>query len=601
MTAFVCILDRSGAEVDPAHVDRLAEPLASYGSRLSSVCRGPVAVAVRHEAARGNGASRGPIADFAEGGFAALAGGLALVGDRSANGAAAAGPVETDWASLARDAFRPTGSSPLAGTVGSFVLISAEPHRGRLSLARDHLGDFKAYYHLGRRWFIAASEPAAILRHPAVSDDLDELSAARFLGFRFYDSRRSFFRQIEELQPAHQLQVTSDDCRVRQYWRFRLDTGWARAPREAILKGFRGHLRRSIAGQTSGLEASQVGLSLSGGLDSTSLAALAPTGVRAFSWHFGEAAASDERPNIEAVAEHLGTPVAWIDGTDLHPLCPGYEDRFVSANSPHLNAFAALKHALYQAARAQGCRTIMVGDAGDALYSAQEYWLRDTLAAARPRALGGLVRTARKAMGGDLPARRALRRLLPLPAVRGAPSRRLPWLTEAALSRLPGKRLAPILPEIRRRRRYELIAGAKHSELESEEQRLFAQCGIGRSSPFWHWPLLEMVMQLPAWWYHDDGRNKVLTVEAMRGLLPEGVLESGTVGLLGHLFLRGIELRRRDLRQTVFRQPRSDWQRYVRRQWLEPYLEATGSIRFGHTILWRVICYELWQRHLLRS
>ena len=29
--------------------------------------------------------------------------------------------------------------------------------------------------------------------------------------------------------------------------------------------------------------------------------------------------------------------------------------------------------------------------------------------------------------------------------------------------------------------------------------------------------------------------------------------------------------------------------------------DATGAIRFGHTILWRVICYELWYRHLAQT
>ena len=87
----------------------------------------------------------------------------------------------------------------------------------------------------------------------------------------------------------------------------------------------------------------------------------------------------------------------------------------------------------------------------------------------------------------------------------------------------------------------------------------------------------------------------------MKELLPERVLEIPKVGLLGSLFLRGIESQRHELRETVFRRPRSDWQRYVNRSWLEPYLSATQTIQFGHTILWRVIGYELWYRQLIRS
>ena len=602
MTAFVCILDRSGADLDPAQVRRLTEPLALYGSRVSSVCKGPVAVAVRHPVDPGIGRWQGPLNEPATDRVVALVGSLTIHDKRPADGARDRRPVEADWLALARQAFRQPGGSLFADTTGSFVLVAADPEHCRLSLTRDHLGDLKVYYHLGPRWFVAASEPSAILRHPAVAGDLDEHSVARFLGFRFYHSERSFFSQIKELAPAHRLRVTADDARIEEYWRFRIGAGAARPSPDATQAAFRDHLRRSMAAQTVGLDPPQVAISLSGGLDSTSLAALAPRGIRAFSWHLGAAVNGEERRNIQAVAEHLKIPVHWIDGAGLYPLCDGYTDRFVHPNSPYLNAFAALKHALYRAASAEGCRQVMVGDAGDALYSAQEYWLRDSLTSFRPGSLASLARTLQETAAGDRSARRALRRLVPLPAIRHIlPGQRMPWLTGTALSLLPRDRVSPILPAVRWKRRFDLIAGAKHTELESEERRLFAQCGVGRSSPFWHWPLLEMVMRLPAWWYHRDGTSKFLTIEAMRGLLPARVLDSGTVGLLGSIFLRGIESRRSDLREAVFRQPKSDWRRYVKRSWLEPHLQATASIDFGHTILWRVICYELWYRHLLRS
>ncbi len=488
-----------------------------------------------------------------------------------------------------------------AGWCGPFVIVAAEPGRRRVSVTRDHLGSLKVYYFVDRRWLIAASEPSALLRHEAVGDDLDEVAAARFLGFRFGHTERSFFRRIKELPPAHRLVVTADGFRTPRYWRFgaRAVPGVARerVPAELVRR-----VEHSLSADLADLEPRQVGLSLSGGLDSTMLAALAPGGTRMFSWRLPGAAARDERRNVEAVAEHLGLSLRWVDGDGLHPLCGGYVERFVHRNSPHLNPFAALKHRLYRSAAAEGCRRIVVGDGGDVLYAAERYWLRDLLAGRERGALRSLLRTVREASDGDRLARLALRRLAPVPPLR----RRLgrapqPWLTSWGRSQLPRERFSPILPEVRWPRRYDLSVGAKHVELESEEQRLFAQCGVGRSNPFWSWPLLEMVIHLPAWWLHRDGVRKILSREAMRGRLPERVLHSGTVGLLGSFFLRGIERRRSDIRRLVFRRPRSDWQRYVKRRWLEPYLEATGSIDFGHTILWRVISYELWIRRQIGS
>ncbi|HSL82497.1 MAG TPA: hypothetical protein VLF66_06940, partial [Thermoanaerobaculia bacterium] len=95
MSAFVCILDRSGAAVDPAELRRLAERLTEYGPELDALCRGPVGIAVRH---RG-----GPGASWR------------------------LGPLEDD----------PTFTAVLSG---SFALVAADPGAGRLRLARDRLG-----------------------------------------------------------------------------------------------------------------------------------------------------------------------------------------------------------------------------------------------------------------------------------------------------------------------------------------------------------------------------------------------------------------------------------------------------------------------------
>ena len=72
--------------------------------------------------------------------------------------------------------------SALDASTSLVVSIAADPARGTLSLARDHLGDLKVYYHLGPRWFIAASEPAIsaavagsiehVLNSPSVLTDL---------------------------------------------------------------------------------------------------------------------------------------------------------------------------------------------------------------------------------------------------------------------------------------------------------------------------------------------------------------------------------------------------------------------------------------------
>jgi asparagine synthase (glutamine-hydrolysing) len=604
MSAFVCILDRSGAPLDRHHLLRLAAPLDIDGRELAAFCEGPVGIAIRRPEGAAADPRHGPLVDPASGRVAAVAGRFGLI-DAAAAGEAPAGVGSSDAAALALAA-GPHGvegkqgvDGLLARVAGAFVLISADPRQGALSVASDHLGSCKLYYFLDHRWMIAASEPTALLRHAAVSDELDERSAARFLGFRFAAGGRSFFRHVRELPPAHRLRVDATAVYSEPYWRLRPRRVARGQSPDAVGGELLARLGHSIALELAGVEPRQVALSLSGGLDSGALAALAPRGVQAFSWTFEETPECDERGRVAAVADHLGLPVHQVRGDGLHPLCEGFAERFAHAGSPHLNAFAALKARLYDAARAAGCTRVMVGDGGDTLYAAQEYWLRDVLAGGRPGALASLAATLRAARRGNPFARLALLRVLPVRGLRSALGPGPRWLTAAGRSLLPPAAPSPIVPRSWRRRRAELIAGARHTEIESEEQRLFDRCGVERSNPFWSWPLLEWAVGLPADWSHRDGRGKVLSRQALAGLLPARVLEGGRSGLLGSFFLRGIERERRWIEDRVFRHPRSDWQRYVDRGFLEPFLAATGSIRFEHTILWRVIGYELWQRRLI--
>lgn len=599
MSGFLCILDRSGAALDRGLVERLAEPLAGPGSATTAWCRGSLAIVVRHAGGPAAEARHGPLVDTASGRVVAVAGRFGRVDPAAAGAAPAeAAPAQDVLAALGRgqrlDDF-------LAGVAGPFVVVVADPRRGALSVARDHLGSLKAYVHLDRRFFLAASEPAALLRHPAVSDELDERAAARFLGFRFGHTERSFFRHLQELPPAHRLTVEGDSERRVRYWRLHPPRPSAAPSPEEAAATFRALLGRSLALETAGTTPSHFALSLSGGLDSSALAALAPAGVRAFSWTFAETPECDERPEVEAVAAHLGLPVRWVTGDGAEPLGDGFAARFAHSGSPYVNPFAALKARLYDAARAEGCTHVMVGDGGDALYSASEDWLVDLLAGRRPGALASLAATLGAARRGDPQARRALRRLLPLRALRRVVPARSPWLTDDGRALLPPDALSPIVPAGRRRHRAQLVAGGRNAEVESEERALFARLGVERSNPYWSWPFVEAVLALPADLLYRDGRTKLLTRTALAGRLPEPVLASGRVGTLGAFFLRGLARHRDEVRETVFRHPRSDWQRFVDRGFVEPYLAAAGPVRFGHTILWRVISYELWQRRLIEG
>lgn len=467
-----------------------------------------------------------------------------------------------------------------------------------IRIARDPFAAPAIYYHLTAETLLVATEPAALLDHPSVSRDLDPATVARFLAFRFDADPRTFFRQITELPPGHRLTVTADRVSVERFGRF------DPAPRRSGLtitdaaRELRHHLTEAVAREIGDRDPNRVAISLSSGLDSGAVAAVAPRGVRAFSWIFDKTPDADERQGVAAVARHLSLPVTWVPGDGAEPLGNGFVPRFVDRSSPFVNPFAALKARLYRAARDAGCEQVLVGDGGDVLYAAREYWLRELVADGRPGSLRSLARTLGAAARGDSFARLALRRLLPRSPIPGGRRRKPAWLTAAGRAALPPATLSPLLPPGRDPVRAELSIGAKHQVLETEERRLFDRCGVLRGNPFWSPALLQWALSLPAYLLHRDGRDKLLTRRALRGLLPEEVLPTGRNGLLGGFFLRGLRARRDAVRELLLERPFSDWARYVRRDRIEPYLDDLERVRFGHTILWRVLCYELWLRRL---
>ncbi|MCU0304037.1 MAG: asparagine synthase-related protein [Thermoanaerobaculales bacterium] len=594
MSALACLLDRRGAPLDRCRLERLGDGLAEYGENASVCCVGPLGIVVRHRTADPTLARHGPVAEERAGLVVAVAGRFGLVDGVS--GSAVGDPGKIGCARWALERWASEGPGWLGEVAGSFTLVVAEPARGRLTVVRDHLGDLKVYHRLEPHQLTVATEAGAILGDGSASVSPDDHAVARFLGFRFGHTERSFFRGIRELAPAHLLRVDGAAAEIVPYWRFPQVP--SRSTPEDACTAFVGGLERSVRGHLVDLDAGRVALSLSGGLDSTAIAAVAPPAIRAYSWWLPSTPDPVERDNTEAVAERLGLPIRWVDGDADTPLSGDFLSRFVHPSSPYLNPFAALKHRLYAAARADGCRRVMVGDGGDVLYGAANLWLRDALADLQPWAAASLARTVVRAAQGDGFSRSSLLRLVPAwraarAALRGGPPA---WLTREGAALLEPETLSPVLPEGRAARRWDLGVGARTIELESEERRLFHQCGVERANPFWHRPLLETVLRLPAYWFHRDGWDKVLAREALRDRLPAQVLECGRVGSLGPFFLRGIDRNRGLVRELLLERPRSDWQRYVRRGWLEDHLGSTGTLSFGHTILWRTISYELWCR-----
>ena len=216
-------------------------------------------------------------------------------------------------------AYERWGDACPARLLGDYAFAIWDAKRQVLFCARDHVGARPFYYARPGERFVFASDIDSVLAAPGVPAEFDTAVVATRLtyGARL-SGARTCYRAVRRLPPGHWLLVEGGTVRVERWWRPEetpaaaggSDDDFAEAVRAACTDAVRDRLRC----------AGPVGLHLSGGLDSSSIAVLAANELRrrgrpaplAFAWHpppgpgpRGEAEAT-EYGAIEAVCREAG-------------------------------------------------------------------------------------------------------------------------------------------------------------------------------------------------------------------------------------------------------------------------------------------------------
>ena len=193
---------------------------------------------------------------------------------------------------------------------GMFAFALWDSGRRKLLLARDRLGIKPIYVcsvvRPGRaRTLLFASEVRALLASDLLDREVDPVALASYVWNGFVVGPGAIVRGIEMLPPATCAIAASDGAMTapRRYWRIPVDPSPAAGKEEL-------QAELSAAVDMHLVSDVPLGIFLSGGIDSSAIAALAVrTGtarVRTFHISFDEAA-YDESPHARAVARALGT------------------------------------------------------------------------------------------------------------------------------------------------------------------------------------------------------------------------------------------------------------------------------------------------------
>ena len=296
------------------------------------------------------------------------------------------------------------GEACVERLAGMFAFAIWDDAARRLFLARDRLGKKPLYYWQRDRLFLFASEPKALLCHPAVTRALDWSALHHYLAFGFTPATRSIFDSIQKLPPAHTATLADGRLTQRRYWRLppAVAPTEPRVSREERAATVRAGVREAVRLR---LESDvPLGVFLSGGVDSSAVVAsmreVTSGRIATFSVGFGRAAAGyDELPYARLVAQRFATDHhEEILEPDVRTILP---DIVRSFDEPFGDSSAIPTYVVAQAT-ARHVKVALSGIGGDETFAGYPRYLGLRVAALHGK-LPRWIRHASRAVADRLP------------------------------------------------------------------------------------------------------------------------------------------------------------------------------------------------------
>ena len=263
---------------------------------------------------------------------------------------------------------------------GMFAIALWDSREGRLVLARDRFGIKPLYYRVADGVISFASELKALLRQPGFSHEIDPDALEAFLAFNSIPAPLTIFNEARKLPAGHTLVAEGGRTEVSRYARptpvpadevrSGSDEELAEELRDRLRDSVRAHLVSDVP----------VGVLLSGGIDSSALAALAAEegGERVSTFSIGfEEESFDELGQARLVAERYGTDhhelILRPDAVDLLPkLIEAFDEPFADSS--------ALPTYLVSGLAADTVKVVLSGEGGDELFGGYYTYVADRLA-----------------------------------------------------------------------------------------------------------------------------------------------------------------------------------------------------------------------------
>jgi asparagine synthase (glutamine-hydrolysing) len=204
------------------------------------------------------------------------------------------------------------GADVVKKFIGMFAIVIYDRQTRKVIFIRDRAGIKPLYYHWNDQLCLFGSELKALYEHPEFKKSIDVNSLALFLQYSYIPAPHTIFHHTFKLLPGHMMILDLDnrEIKLEKYWdvfdqynkpKIKITDQEAIEQTTALLKN--AYEYRMVADVP-------VGIFLSGGYDSSSVAALLQTGrtekLKTFTIGFHENE-FNEAPEAKKIAEYLGT------------------------------------------------------------------------------------------------------------------------------------------------------------------------------------------------------------------------------------------------------------------------------------------------------
>ena len=275
-------------------------------------------------------------------------------------------------------AWRLWGEDGIAGLIGDYAFALWDAEARSLRCWRDLIGARPFFYAQAGGWFYFSNTLNTIRCVPEISSALDPHFIGDFLlQGSCRDAARTAFRDISRLPAGHLLRYSRDEIRIVRF--ISLPNGeplWLKRQEEYV-EQFRELLVQAVADR---LPEDSVAIYMSGGLDSTSIAAIASDYARKRAWHSSLRAYcvdcqplfDDQEGHLAArVAEHLSIPIEIWPQSACLPFAGWDEDKVLTpepSQEPYLPSYLEQSRCV-----SQQSRVVLSGYGGDGILTGQSW------------------------------------------------------------------------------------------------------------------------------------------------------------------------------------------------------------------------------------